>query len=242
MAPCRAGCGSPTPPRQRRALRSTYAGWNPRTYGRYGRHQWRAALPGTRVVVKDPFAMLSAPTIVAVTGARPIQVYRHPGAVLASYRRMGWRPDLDEIADLVPVAADHRPELAALWATGAEAMSEAARMALFWAVLQQLVLDDLPRAPGTVLVPHADLAGGGLPAVRALFAELGLEPTDDTARVMSGGDRPAPTSGSELHRLDRRPEEVAESWRRHLEPAEVAEIEELAGPVLAELDAGRLVW
>ncbi|MEZ5095766.1 MAG: hypothetical protein R2731_06385 [Nocardioides sp.] len=241
MAPCRAGCGSPTPPRQRRALRSTYAGWNPRTYGRYGRHQWRAALPGTRVVVKDPFAMLSAPTIVAVTGARPIQVYRHPGAVLASYRRMGWRPDLDEIADLVPVAADHRPELAALWATGAERCPRQPG----WRCsgpCSSSSSSTTPRAPGTVLVPHADLAGGGLPAVRALFAELGLEPTDDTARVMSGGDRPAPTSGSELHRLDRRPEEVAESWRRHLEPAEVAEIEELAGPVLAELDAGRLVW
>lgn len=228
---------------QHRALLSTYAGRNPRTFGRYGRHQWRAPLPGTRIVVKDPFALLSTPAIVAVTGARPIQVYRHPGAVLASYRRMGWSPDLDEIAPFVPELAESAPDLVATWADGPHAdWSEATAMALFWSVLQELALADLPRAPGTVVVGHGHIAQGGPTAAEALFAELGLVATPETHEVMVSGDRPSIATGSQLHQLDRRPDEVADSWRRHLQAAEVAEIESVAGPTLERLDALRLAW
>ena len=50
------------------------------------------------MVVKDPYAMLSLPAVAAVTGAIPVLVFRHPGAILASYRRVAWRPRLDELA------------------------------------------------------------------------------------------------------------------------------------------------
>ena len=184
--------------------------------------------------------MLSTPAIVAATGARAIQVYRHPGAILASYRRMGWRPDLEEVAALLPLVADRHPDLAERWNSGRARLSEATGMALFWSILEQIALDDAARTPGTLIVAHGELAAGGVAAVRALFDELGLEATDDTERVMSGGDRPVAGSSTELHRLDRRPEEVAGSWRKHLHPAEVDQIEQIAGPILAALDAARL--
>lgn len=66
-------------------------------YGRYGRRQSVARLLWMRVVIKDPFATLSLPVISRETSARVVLIYRHPGAVLVSYRRMGWRPDVDEL-------------------------------------------------------------------------------------------------------------------------------------------------
>ncbi len=233
---------SPTA-RQQRVLRLTYRGWNPRTYGRYGRHQWRGPLPRTRLVVKDPFAMLSTPAIVAVTGARPVQVYRHPGAVFASYQRMGWRPDLPEITPLVPAIAERRPEVARLWDLGPESLTPAQQMALFWSVLQQLVIDDLAQAPATVLVAHEQFAAGGIDAVSALFRELELTLTEETEREMSGGTSPtAPTTGNELHRLQRRPADVAQSWRKNLAAEEIDEIERVAAPMIAELESRCLTW
>ena len=67
-------------------------------FSRFGARQWAGPLPQTRVVVKDPYALLSLRTVVAATGATPVLVYRHPGAVLASYRRVSWSPRLDEVA------------------------------------------------------------------------------------------------------------------------------------------------
>ena len=228
-------------PRQQRVLTSTYAGRNPRTYGRYGRHQWRGPLPSTRLVVKDPFAMLSTPAIAAVTRARALQVYRHPGAVLTSYRRMGWRPDLDEIAPFIPEAATHFPELGEAWDRGVDALSDAERMGVFWGVLQALALADLDAAPGALFVAHHELAGGGMSAVTTLFTELGLRPTAETEREMTGGgDAPASSSGSQLHQLHRSPAEVAESWRAKLDADEVVSIERITADVLAAVDARRL--
>jgi Sulfotransferase family len=96
-------------PAETRALRRAYRGRTPRVYGRYGSRQWAAAWPGTRLVVKDPFAVLSVAAVHRVTGALPVLVYRHPGAVLASYRRMGWSPDVREILAAVPDARDSFP-------------------------------------------------------------------------------------------------------------------------------------
>ena len=84
--------------RQLVALRLAYAGLTPGVYGRYGYRQWAAPWPRTRTVVKDPFAVLSIASVVTATSALPILVYRHPAAVLASYRRMGWLPDVAEVA------------------------------------------------------------------------------------------------------------------------------------------------
>ncbi|WP_448233555.1 sulfotransferase [Microbacterium lacticum] len=83
--------------KQARALRRAYRGLAPGVYSSFGFRQWRGPLPNSRLIVKDPFAMLSMPAIHTITGARPVLVYRHPGAMLVSYRRMGWAPDVAEL-------------------------------------------------------------------------------------------------------------------------------------------------
>lgn len=239
--------------RQRRALRRSYAGLNPLVYSRYGRRQWAAPLPWTRLVVKDPFAMLSMPAVVATTGAVPVLLYRHPAAALASYRRMGWQPDL---AELAPVVRAHQREghgsLAAadLPAEGEGAEPEA--MGRFWAALYAMALTDLGAARGAVVVSHEEVAGGGAEAARRLFDALGLTWTDatDAELVTAGAARPGGSEGmvaasgsaqgTRLHQFDRDPATVATSWRSVIAPDEVDLIDSVTADVRARLDAVRL--
>ncbi len=65
--------------RQRRALWRSYRGLEPRMYGRLGVRSWAAPLPWTTVVVKDPFALLALPTVIATTQARPVSGLPTPG-------------------------------------------------------------------------------------------------------------------------------------------------------------------
>lgn len=240
-------------PRQRRALRTAYRGLNPRVFGRYGRRQALAPLPGTRVVIKDPFAMLSVPLITRETGARAVQVYRHPGAVLASYRRMGWTPDLDEIADLIEAHPDGDDGVRRLWDRRSDGLSDAEAMGIFWAVLNTVVLEDLAAAPDTVLLAHHELAAAGAPAVRSMFTTLGLVPTGATAAEMTKEGPAAPaapgtpttpttptTEPQTLHRFDRSPAEVAQSWRNHVTAEDIARIEEITGTVQAGFEQHKL--
>ena len=98
--------------------------------------------------------------------------------------------------------------------------------------------------PGLVVVSHPEIAGGGVPAGQRLLGELDLtftaESAAELARESGGGDEPRPqVDPGNLHNFDRDPGQVASSWRRLLEPAEIDEIESVTHAVRADLDASR---
>lgn len=229
----------PPTTRQRRALRTAYRGVNPLVYSRYGHRQWRAPLPTSRLVVKDPFAMLSTRAVADVTGARVVLVFRHPAAGLASYRRMGWRPDIAELQDLVAGSGlrdDVRSRLATTL-TGPH-RDDVDEMAAFWGVLHAIALDDLAAVPGSLVVAHEDVAAADDGVRRALFTALGMRvPPREASRGDAG---PKPADPTRLHNLDRRPEVAASSWRAQVSPDEVARIESVTDPTWAALMAARL--
>jgi hypothetical protein len=231
-----AALGTPTQ-RQRRALQLAYRGLAPRCFGRYGRRQWAAPLPWTRVVIKDPFAMLSLPAIVEATDARPVLLYRHPAAGLASYRRMGWKPDLDELR---PVLDSHRAKVGRSSSPlpPLDDVDEVEAMAWFWSALYEMALDDVADLPACVIVAHSDVAGGGRDAARNLFELLGLQWTAHSdAQLRAGGDGAPAVSNDVLHNFDRSSEEAASGWRRHVSEAELRRMEELTQPVRELLTA-----
>ena len=226
-------------PRQRFLLRSAYRGWNPMVYSRFGARQWAAALPGTRLVVKDPYAMLSTPAVARVTGAVPVLVYRHPGAILASYRRVGWQPRLDELARIVDALAgsEHGPVLSEIPAPGVTSPEE--EMGIFWSVLHEFALADAATC-GAVIVSHSELASGGVEAGRVLAARLALEWSPGMAMELSKESRGKVTASTQLHQFDRAPVAVAEEWRTKLGDGELRRIDDVAGATFARVEGARL--
>jgi len=218
------------PPRARRILRATYRGWEPRAYGRLGSRQWRAPLPGTRIIVKDPFALLSVAAVVEATGAVPVVVYRRPEAVLASYRRMGWRADVAEFMALgatIPAGSSD---------------DDVAAMAAFWTFGYETVLDDLDRAvPGAVVVSHEELTRGGASAQRVLLDAIGLDraPVPDPPDT-DGGNR-SEVRQDRLHNLERSPEEVMSGWQERITEPEGRMLAGATDETLARLATRRLL-
>ncbi len=208
---------------QRRRLRQAYAGVNPWTYSRYGSRQWLAWLPTVRCVVKDPFAMLSIPAVQSIVGARTVLIYRHPGAALASYRRMGWTPDTEELLPIVSqfIADYGSTEGVVLPGDGHDDVSA---LAWFWSSLYGMALRET--TPEMVdVVSHRELATGGELAVRAMFQVLDLTWTKASQDLMRPkGSRD--TNERALHNLHRDPAAVADSWRLRLDERDVGRLEE----------------
>jgi hypothetical protein len=206
-------------------IRRCYAGREPRTFSRYGLRQWAAPLPSTRVIIKDPFAVLSLRAVHDVTGARPILLYRHPAAVLASYRRMGWTADTDELMALGAPAPQDAGDLEALVA--------------MWRWCHELALADLSGIPDAVIVSHRALTLGGVEAHATLCRALGLElPRAGRADP----DVPASTRRRDgvLHDFDRSAADVESGWRAQIDPAEVVHIEQSVASVWDELESRQL--
>lgn len=225
-------------PRQRRLLRLAYQGLLPPVYSRYGFRQWAAPLPWTRVIVKDPFATLSIPAIVRETGANAVLLFRHPGAVLSSYRRMGWTPDLDELDGLVDV---DRPDPD----VDGSVDPVVGDMARFWSAINRVAVADALGTAGAVVVSHEDLSTAGPAGVRALGAACGLT-VPRTGEGPSPSRTPSPPTGlgtpegKRLHDFDRAPQEVAHGWRGRVSDDELAVLEHHAGPTLAQLQGAAL--
>jgi len=215
-----------------RSLRRVYAGREPRTFGRYGVRQWRAAARKTCLVVKDPFALLSIRTVCELTGATPVVVFRSAGETLSSYRRMGWTADTEEFTALG--AGDDVPD-------------DVAAMAQFWGWGYDVALDSLEAlaAQGrpSIVVSHADLTGAGIPGQNLLRGKLGLDPVSPapvataTSATDARSDRIDP---GRLHNFDRTPEEVLAQGRAHVAPGELTRIEELTAATWARLTAAKL--
>jgi hypothetical protein len=193
------------------------------------------------VIVKDPFALLSLPVVVSVTGAMPVVVFRHPAAVLASYRRMGWGPDLDEIRPLVEAArgrgVDALPQIPAADA------SEAEQMGAFWAALHLMALDDpadTSAAGEPLVVSHQELASGGPAAARRLVERLGLGWHAAMEEEVTREEDGAAVDEGRLHNFARPPADVAAAWRRSVSDEELAEIEAVTASARTVLDARRL--
>jgi hypothetical protein len=238
---------APTPAQQRR-LRLAYRGLNPWVYSRYGVRQWVAPWPWTRVVVKDPFALLSIPAVARTTGALAIVVYRHPGAVLSSYRRMGWRPDMAEVSRLV----DLDPPLAG----DSDADPIVGDMARFWTALYRTVLEDTKDRSDVLLVSHEELARGGRAAMAVLASRCGLVlPAAPVGGRAEGADAagagmpfvvaaesraPQGHESSRLHNFNRPSEEVADSWRSHVPDLELELLDRYAAATLLDLHHRRL--
>lgn len=212
--------------RQTRLLRRCYSGREPRAYSRYGAEQWLAPWPWTHTIIKDPFALLSVPAIVRATGAVPVVVYRHPGAVLASYRRMGWTADGSEMRRLQG-RTDPAPT------------DDVAAMVEFWTFFHERVLDWLPEVPSAVLVSHAELSLGGSGAVATVMGRCGLRAGTRGAPAMPVTVPRSPDAG-QLHGFERAPAEVADGWRARLRPEEIAEVETGTAEVLAALEKQRV--
>jgi hypothetical protein len=193
-------------------------------------------------VVKDPFAMLSMPAVARSTGTTPVLVYRHPAAALASYRRMGWEPDLDELQPLVRAyrAEDHPAGLGIGDLPRPGEVSEPEAMGRFWAALYTMALSDAASTPGLIVVSHEEVAGGGGAAARVLFDALGLLPSAATTAELTGRGEAAADSSTRLHRLDRDPSTVARSWRSAVPDDELAAIEAVTDDVRRRLDDVRI--
>lgn len=234
-------------PRQRRALWACYMGWHPLAYSRYGHHQLHALLPGRRCVVKDPFALLSIPAVADATNAEVTVLFRHPAAMLASYRRMGWTTDYDEVQPIIETFnRGNHARITSLPAPGE--VSPAAEMAHFWRALYEITMADIDSRPDLRVrfVSHAEIAGGGESAARRLFDDVRLPVGSEVAAMMGDPDRgatepPSAADTGELHRFGRSPSSVAESWRKRIPAHEVLEIEEVAQATWDQLNERRLI-
>jgi len=210
--------------------------------GRRAVRAWAAAVrhrrAGCGVLVKDPIALMSAPWLADRFGYRPLVVVRHPAGFVSSLLRVGWTPQfgswLRQPRLMETLLAPWREEIERTQRADLDAIESGA---LFWRVCAGVVLAFRRQHPDWTVVRHEDLAADPVAQFRRLYAQFGLDWSDEVAgRIseQSAGDNPAEITGGVQHGLQRDSRSVAAIWRERLTDDQVATVRDIVGDVADE--------
>ena len=184
-----------------------------------------------RPLLKDPFAVFSAPWFVERLGCRAVVTLRHPAAFASSLKRLGWDFDFQ---DLLSQPLLRRDWLEPYREQMVEIKNEdiVAQGALLWRLVYQAVETYARQIPGVRVVRHEDLSSDPLEGFQNLYQELGLQFTPSARRAIlksSAEGNPQELSRANAHavRLDSRGS--LDNWKRRLTGEEIRRVRELTG-------------
>lgn len=182
-------------------------------------------------LLKDPFAVFSAPWFVERLNCRIVITVRHPAAFASSLKRLKWDFDFSDLLaqpllmDLLP--EPYKEEMKAMLNTPQDIIGQAS---LLWRIIYQTVAQYQETYPEFILVRHEDLSLDPQTGFRQLYDQLGLSYTPAVAASIqrsSSAENPREVSKQNAHvfHLDSRAN--LENWKRRLQPEEIDRIRRL---------------
>ena len=197
-----------------------------------------------RPLLKDPFAIFSAPWFAQALNCQVVITVRHPAAFASSLKRLNWAFDFNDLLAQPLLMQDwlepFRSEMQAL-AKRPDAKGDIiarggiiAQASLLWRMVYEVVAKYRDQNPEFQIVRHEDLSIDPVPGYQALYHSLGLDftPTvEQTILNSSSADNPGELSKKSVHavRLDSRAN--LHNWKRRLQPEEIQRIREITADI-----------
>lgn len=144
-------------------------------------------------VIKDPTAGPLATYLHARFDATPVVVVRHPVALLASLRRVGWTAKFSALRQ-EPLIEDYFPDERAFFEK--EPRSQAEDVAAHWRILYKMLLDQADRHPAWKVVVHEELCEHPQRTFQNLYRRLGLPWSARVENKIEGMTKRSATAGA----------------------------------------------
>ena len=206
--------------------------------GRFGRDCWRftiGRLAGRAPLLKDPFALFSAPWFSDRLGCQVVICVRHPAAFISSLKRLGWTFNFSHLLDQPQLMQDllspFEDELHRAQQHSADLIL---RGSLLWNILYHVVDLYRRRDYPFLIVRHEDLSLQPIAGYKSIYQWLGLpfaSRIEDHIRMSSSQDNPVELSGSKAHSIKLDSRANLKNWRKRLSNTEIARIRELTADV-----------
>jgi hypothetical protein len=206
--------------------------------GRMGR-DWniflRGRLAGRRALLKDPFAVFSAPWFARRLNCQVVITVRHPAAFASSLKRLNWPFDFSDLLNQPLLMQDwleaDRSAMEAMAHTPQDIIGQAS---LLWRLVYHAVAEYCQQFPNFQVVRHEDLSVRPIDGYRALYASLGLEFTSQVEQSIhesSSAENPTELSKRAVHAVRLDSQANLSNWKHRLGAAEIERIRQLTGEI-----------
>lgn len=199
------------------------------------------------IVWKDPFVVLAAPALAAL-GHRVVVTVRNPWAVAASFRRLHWGVDLDDVAGRLAEAGGDASATAVARSRRGSAADAVVQAAAFWTMAHGwLITQPTTSGAGATTLRLLDM-DAVVAEPDGVYGQLlewcGLGPTARTSRLIRRRYHEATGESvpneNQVHVRQRDVGAVNDYWRGVLDPAEIELVDAVCGSTWAALEP--LLW
>jgi hypothetical protein len=205
---------------------------SPKDFLRMGRDFhifFNGSMQGQRALIKDPFALFSAPWFAERLNCKVVITVRHPAGFASSLKRLGWNYDFRNLLDQPLLMCDHlETDRAAM-----ESMPHddiIGQGALLWKFIYRFVHSTGKLFPHFNIVRHEDLSLNPIGGYQALYQSLGLDFTEqvkETILTSSSSENPAKLAKNKTHSVKLDSRANLDNWKKFLSPEEIHRIRSL---------------
>lgn len=181
---------------------------------------------GQRALIKDPFAVFSAPWFAKRLNCKVVITARHPAGFAGSLKRLGWKYDFKNLLNQPLLMRDHlEADRAAM-----EAMDKSdiiSQAALLWKFIYRFVHSTRESFPQFHIVRHEDLARDPIPGFQSLYQSLGLNFTARAQSIIensSNSENPARLARNKTHSVKLDSRASLDNWKKILSADEISRV------------------
>lgn len=186
-------------------------------------------LRNQRPLLKDPFAVFSAPWFAQKLNCQVVITVRHPAGFASSLKRLNWPFDFRDLLEQPMLMHDHlesdRADMEKIQADDIVGQS-----ALLWRMIYRAVHTTRQLFPGFKIVRHEDLSLDPVAGYKSLYESLGLQFDDkvrDTILNSSSSENPAELSKKKVHSVKLDSRANLDNWKKRLSADEITRIRKM---------------
>jgi Sulfotransferase family len=195
-----------------------------RDWGIFTRGRFLAQRP----LLKDPFAIFSAPWFHHRLGCQVVITVRHPAAFASSLKRLGWSFDFSHLLDQPLLMRDllepYRSQMEAMRIVPEDVIGQAS---LLWQITYEIAAGFCARYPDFQVVRHEDLSLDPLGGFQKLYQALGLDFTPRAQKAVSASssaENPSEVSEKAVHAVHLDSRLNLHNWKRRLQAQEIERV------------------
>ncbi len=188
---------------------------------------------GQRALLKDPFAVFSAPWFAQKLNCQVLITVRHPAAFASSLKRLHWSFDFRDLLDQHALMQGHleadRAEMESIKPDDIIGQS-----ALLWRMIYRFVHSARSLFPDFKIVRHEDLSLDPVTGYKSLYESLGLTFTEKVRNIIlnsSNSENPTELSKKKVHSVKLDSRANMENWKKRLTADEITHIRKMTESV-----------
>ena len=188
----------------------------------------KGRLQGTQPLLKDPFAVFSAPWFASQLGCQVVIAVRHPLAFVSSLKRLGWQFNFRDLLAQPLLMRDYlEPFREDMTETQKDVIAQGS---LLWMMIYTVVDQFRASHPEFIVVRHEDLSRDPEKGFRELYGSLSLAFTagvQTTLNNYSQSGNPKELSKNKVHGIRLDSQANLTNWKKRLSDYEISRIRQI---------------